>query len=122
MLTAPHIFESSGQEVIDTLRVVLGRAAPTTDQPTPEPEAEELTAHTARRRTKRRPPRGPLSQEERADIRKVGAEDARRSRLRQGLLERIEDPAATAVIAELPCAACRARIRGAPSNESKLAR
>ena len=49
----------------------------------------------------RRPPRGPLSQEERAAIRKADAEDARRSRLRQGLPERIEDPAAIAVLAAL---------------------
>ena len=34
-------------------------------------------------------------------IRRAGAEDARRSRLRQGLSERIEDPAAIAVLAEL---------------------
>ena len=34
-------------------------------------------------------------------IRKAGAEAARRSRLRQGLTERIEDPAAVAVLAEL---------------------
>jgi hypothetical protein len=49
----------------------------------------------------RRPPRRPLSPEERALIRKAGAEDARRSRLRQGLPERIEDPAAIAVLAAL---------------------
>jgi hypothetical protein len=34
-------------------------------------------------------------------IRRAGAQDARRSRLRQGLTERIEDPAAVAVLAEL---------------------
>ena len=49
----------------------------------------------------RRPPRGPLSPEERAAIRRIGAEDARRSRLRQGLPERVEDPAAIAVLAAL---------------------
>jgi len=49
----------------------------------------------------RRPPRQPLSPEERALIRRAGAQDARRSRLRQGLPERIEDPAAIAVLAAL---------------------
>jgi hypothetical protein len=49
----------------------------------------------------RRPPRGPLSPEERAAIRRAGAEDARRSRLKQGLPERVEDPAAIAVLAAL---------------------
>ena len=49
----------------------------------------------------RRPPRGPLSPEERAAIRRTGAEDARRSRLRQGLPERVEDPAAIAVLVAL---------------------
>jgi hypothetical protein len=49
----------------------------------------------------RRPPRGPLSLEERAAIRRAGAEDARRSRLKQGLPERVEDPAAIAVLAAL---------------------
>jgi hypothetical protein len=48
-----------------------------------------------------RPPRGPLSPEERAAIRRAGAEDARRSRLKQGLPERVEDPAAIAVLAAL---------------------
>ena len=49
----------------------------------------------------RRPPRGPLSPEERVAIRRAGAEDARRSRLGQGLPERVEDPAAIAVLAAL---------------------
>jgi hypothetical protein len=49
----------------------------------------------------RRPPRGPLSPEERATIRRAGAEDARRSRLKQGLPERVEDPAGIAVLAAL---------------------
>jgi hypothetical protein len=49
----------------------------------------------------RRPPRAPLSAEQRMAIRRAGAQDARRSRLRQGLTERIEDPAAVAVLAEL---------------------
>ena len=42
-----------------------------------------------------------MSDEEREAIRKVGAEDARRSRAAQGLPERIEDPAAVAVLAAL---------------------
>jgi hypothetical protein len=42
-----------------------------------------------------------LSEEERAVIRNAGREDARRSRLRQGLPERIEDPAAIAILAAL---------------------
>jgi len=49
----------------------------------------------------RRPPRPPLSEPERAAIRRAGAEDARRSRTAQGLPERIEDPAAIAVLAAL---------------------
>ncbi|MGH7071878.1 MAG: hypothetical protein ACREFO_17975 [Acetobacteraceae bacterium] len=40
-----------------------------------------------------------LSDEEREAIRQAGAEDARRSRVAQGLPERIEDPAAVAVLA-----------------------
>jgi plasmid stability protein len=40
-----------------------------------------------------------MSAEERAAIRHASAEDARRSRLRQGLPERIEDPAAVAMLA-----------------------
>jgi hypothetical protein len=46
-------------------------------------------------------PRVTMSEEERAKVRKAGAEDARRSRLRQGLPERIEDPAAIAVLVAL---------------------
>lgn len=42
-----------------------------------------------------------MSDEERAKVRKAGAEDARRSRIRQGLPERIEDPAAIAILAAL---------------------
>ena len=55
-----------------------------------------MTAYKAKRRKARRPPRAPLSEEERAVIRNAGREDARRSRLRQGLPDRIEDPAAIA--------------------------
>lgn len=61
----------------------------------------------------RRPPRYSLTPEERAAIRKAGAEDARRSRLRQGLPERIEDPAAIAVLAALLRTA-----RSTPNQES----
>jgi hypothetical protein len=42
-----------------------------------------------------------LSDQERAAIRQAGADDARRSRAEQGLPERIEDPAAVAVLAAL---------------------
>ena len=52
-----------------------------------------------------------VSAEDRAAIRQVGAEDARRSRARQGLRERIEDPAAVAVLAAL--------LRAAPAPEPK---
>jgi hypothetical protein len=45
--------------------------------------------------------RVPLSEEERARIRKAGMEDARRSRKRQGLPERIEDTVAVAILAAL---------------------
>ena len=42
-----------------------------------------------------------MSTEERAAIRQAGAGDARRSRAQQGLPERIEDPAAVAVLAAI---------------------
>ncbi len=42
-----------------------------------------------------------MSAEDRSAVRKAGAEDARRSRARQGLPERIEDPAAVAVLAAI---------------------
>lgn len=42
-----------------------------------------------------------MSAEERAAIRQAGADDALRSRARQGLPERIEDPAAVAVLAAI---------------------
>jgi hypothetical protein len=45
--------------------------------------------------------RQPFSDQERAAIRQAGAEDARRSRAGQGVPERIEDPAAVAVLAAL---------------------
>lgn len=60
-----------------------------------------MNAYKAKQRKARRPPRAPLSEEDRAAIRNAGMEDARRSRLRQGLPERIEDPAAIAILAAL---------------------
>lgn len=42
-----------------------------------------------------------MNAEERAAIRQAGADDNRRSRARQGLPERIEDPAAVAVLAAI---------------------
>jgi hypothetical protein len=42
-----------------------------------------------------------MSAEERAAVRQAGAEDARHSRVRQGLSERIEDLTAVAVLAEI---------------------
>jgi hypothetical protein len=50
--------------------------------------------------------RQPLSDQDRAAIRQAGAEDARRSRAGQGFPERIEDPAAVAVLAALLRDAC----------------
>ena len=55
-----------------------------------------------------------VSAEDRAAIRQVGAEDARRSRVRQGLPERIEDPAAVAVLAAIMRDA-----RAPPPSESR---
>jgi hypothetical protein len=60
-----------------------------------------VNAYKAKRGEARRPPRAPLSEEDRVAIRNAGMEDARRSRLRQGLPERIEDPAAIAILAAL---------------------
>jgi hypothetical protein len=51
--------------------------------------------------TQRRNPALAMSDEAREAIRKAGAEDARRSRVAQGFSERIEDPAAVAVLAAL---------------------
>jgi hypothetical protein len=45
-----------------------------------------------------RPAATAMSDQERVAIRKAGADDARRSRTRQGLTERIEDPAAVAIL------------------------
>jgi hypothetical protein len=52
-----------------------------------------------------------MSEQERAAIRQAGADDARRSRAEQGFPERIEDPAAVAVLAAL------LRAARAPRNE-----
>ena len=52
-----------------------------------------------------------MSDQERAAIRQAGADDARRSRAEQGFPERIEDPAAVAVLAALLRDA-RPRLRG----------
>jgi hypothetical protein len=48
-----------------------------------------------------RPGATTMDADERAAVRQVGAEDARRSRIRQGLPERVEDPAAVAMLAAL---------------------
>ena len=69
--------------------------------------ASARTAHTARAgradgtSTLRGTARQPLSDQERAAIRQAGADDARRSRAEHGFPERIEDPAAVAVLAAL---------------------
>jgi hypothetical protein len=42
-----------------------------------------------------------MSDQERGAIRQAGAEDARRSRIANGLPERIEDPAAVATLAAI---------------------
>jgi hypothetical protein len=47
-----------------------------------------------------------MSDEERAKVRKAGAEDARRSRAQQGLPERIENPAVIAMLAAILRDAC----------------
>jgi hypothetical protein len=60
-----------------------------------------VMSRKGKRRDVRRPPRAPLSTEERMAIGKAGAQGARRSRLRQGLPDRIEDPAAIALLAAL---------------------
>jgi hypothetical protein len=63
-----------------------------------------------------------MSDQERAAIRQAGADDARRSRARHGLPERIEDPAAVAVLAAiLRDAPAPVRIRESSSNERKSA-
>ena len=80
-----------------------------------------MTAYKAKQRNARRPTRTPLSEEERAVIRNAGMEDARRSRLRQGLPEQIEDPAAIAILAALLRTAPSTRTAENPSPESSSA-
>jgi hypothetical protein len=62
-----------------------------------------------------------MSDEERAKVRRAGAEDARRSRKRQGLPERIEDPAAIAVLAALLRTARKPPATEAASDRGKPA-
>ena len=64
-------------------------------------DAGAVLARRATGRKARRSSRAPLSAEERAAIRKAGADDARRSRVRQGLPDRIDDAAVIAVLADL---------------------
>ena len=77
----------------------------------PVPPLARASARNARTRTAGRtdgtsthrdiPARQPMSDHERETIRKAGAEDARRSRIANGLPERIEDPAAVAALAAI---------------------
>jgi hypothetical protein len=79
------------------------------DRPVPNPA--RASARNARARTTGRtdgtsthrgiPAREVMSDQERAAIRQAGAEDARRSRIANGLPERIEDPAAVATLAAI---------------------
>jgi hypothetical protein len=63
---------------------------------------DETTTHRNRKGGEDRQPTMPtLSAEDRAAIRRAGAEDARRSRAGQGLPERIEDPATIATLAAM---------------------
>ena len=87
----------------------------------PVPGLARASARNARTRTAGRADgtathggtaRQPMSDQERAAIRQAGADDARRSRAEHGLPERIEDPAAVAVLAALLRAA-----RAPPRNE-----
>ncbi len=80
-----------------------------------------MRAYKGKRRDVRRPPRAPLNTEERMAIRKAGAQGARRSRLRQGLPERIEDPAAIAVLAALLRTTRSTRDEESASDERKPA-
>jgi hypothetical protein len=73
-------------------------------------QAQSVT-HTQRRDPAQQPA---LSEEDRAAIRQAGAEDARRSRVAQGFPERIEDPAAVAVLAAI----LRGTRQRAPPSES----
>jgi len=64
---------------------------------------------------RQRPTTAAMTAEERAVIRKAGSEDARRSRARQGLPERIEDPPTVALLAAL----LRATRAVAPKESSR---
>jgi len=64
---------------------------------------------------------GPLSGEEQARIRQAGADDARRSRVQQGLPERIEDPVAIAVLAALLRTANSTRTQENESDKNSAA-
>jgi hypothetical protein len=80
-----------------------------------------VTAYRATGRRARHPSRVPLNEEERAKIRTAGADHARRSRVRQGLPERIEDPAAIAVLAALLRTSRSTRTPESTSHETKPA-
>jgi hypothetical protein len=76
----------------------------------PVPSLARASARNARTRTAGRTDgtsthrgtaRQPMSGQERAAIRQAGAGDARRSRAEHGFPERIEDPAAVAVLAAI---------------------
>ena len=76
----------------------------------PAPGLARVSARNARARTAGRTDgtsthhgtaRQPMSDQERTAIRQAGADDARRSRAEHGFPERIEDPAAVAVLAAL---------------------
>ena len=69
--------------------------------PAPARDARTPAAGRADRSTPGDTARQPLSDQERAAIRQAGADDARRSRAAQGFPERIEDPAAVALLAAL---------------------
>jgi hypothetical protein len=66
-----------------------------------------------------RPATTAMSDQERAAIRQAGADDARRSRTRQGLPERIEDPAAVAVLAAILRDAPAPRPRTKPTDHEE---
>jgi hypothetical protein len=66
-----------------------------------------------------------MCDQERAAIRQADADEARRSRARQGLPERIEDPAAVAVLAAILCdarAAAKRKLRKETSSINRKRR
>ena len=99
----------------------LGEVMPHDRQDPAQARTEEGECQPGRQAQVRRPPRQPLSPEERALIRRAGAQDARRSRLRQGLPERIEDPAAIAVLAALLRTARSTRTQESTSDDNQSA-